>query len=500
MKLSKTAILLILLCLVSFLSHLLYILVSHQYPVWDEHHYVGLAVRYYDFLRTDGILGFLDIFRFQTNRQPLYPLLITILLLFTGTAHTYWIALFLNGIFLSLSILGVSALARHFLSRSSSLIAAFLFATYGNVLFYSHFSYVETAVTTAIVWALVALVKTDHFMNRRWSIMAGVLTAIATLTRFIAPVFIIGPALILSLRGSRRNIFLFTLISFLIPLLLYFLPSRNVFMIYVKNNQTQGAQWVRLYRDPEMADTHSIRSVMFYFNIISQNTIVMFVLFAGGVLLAMKNLRKYSFLLLAFFVPYAFLTFITTWKEDRFMVSIYPAMAMLSAVFIEKISRFRRLSVTVITIIIVIGSLNYVAALWGLGPMGQRGLLDYVTPRWVPHPRRVYLTPIVWPPQKELVNAHLLVNAIQHDWGGKTKAEILLDVKNDMFLNAVEAIITFEKRNVLEIISPEATAAGEVDYIATQSKNNEFGTLLTSFTIPADESMVYVYKTKRKIL
>jgi len=530
------------LCVIIAALQILYISQTRQYPQWDEHHYLSIAVKTVDAVHEKGIIGLADIIPISTYRQPFYSLILTLILLVVGTSESYTVALLLNVLFFSFSILGTYALARQFLSNASSIIAAFLFATFGNALFYAHFTYVETATTTMIVWTLYFLKKSDMFQSTRYTLWTTIFFILATLTRFVAPAFLLGPILlniiILMIKTffmsflrrqesipkvnndsqinthyklffpQWKNLILFLLCSILIPLFIYFIPNQERFLYYVNANQSNGAAWVAQYRDPAMANTFSLRSITYYVNILQQNTIGIFLLFALGMgVIGIEILKSffqkpsrfplatYYFLLTTFLSGYSFLTFLAIWKEDRFLVLLYPIVAIISALLFDYLPR-RVIYISLVVITLGVGSLNALGALFGVGPMGQKGLVDYITPKWLPHPRRFYLTPLVWPPTKEYSNADIFVDVIQKDWKQERKATILFTFTHEPFQNAVQSILWYEKRNLAELtIGNEATEASTFDFIVSQK---EFTTrpfqVLSPIHIPYDQSTVYVVK------
>lgn len=522
MSLPRFPRLLLLICIISLISHVAYSVKTEQYPVWDEHHYLDLAIQQYDILTNKGPLGFVEILTIPTHRQPLYSWLITTSLLITGTKHTYFNALLINGLLIVSSIIGVFCLTSKLYSSRMGLIAALLYATYGNVLFYNHFSYSETATTTLVIWSLIGLYKTQGFLLPKWSLIAGILTGLAFLTRWIAPTFLIGALLVQGGYGLSQllatpksnktriwkqfavSLLFFAIPVILIPIVFFFSTNLHLFLDYVQKNQGLGASWVKQYRDPALANTSSLRSIMFYFNILQQNTIIPFSLFILGFLTnirfiifhKLEKTKRFEslFLLASFIAPYVFLTFITIWKEDRFIVPIYPVMAIISVTFFHQLHQHKNKKVILFTnflIVLVIGIsiFNAIGAQWGLGPMGQKGLVDYITPRWLPHPRRFYLTPLVWPPTKDKTNAEAFLTFLQHDWKQPTKARVQINVAHEPLFNAMYARTSYETR-----FAKVTTATGPADYLITIIKPEASQSAIFSAPIPALDDVGFIYR------
>lgn len=534
MQILKKHFLLVVICVVSFISHCFYIAASKQYPVWDEHHYLSLAVQQYDLVRQQGVSGIPDIFTIATHRQPLYSIFIMVFLLLFGTSHTYMIALVLNGLCFVASIIGVYILASSLFHKTSGILSALIFATFGNVLFYNHFSYTETITTTMVIYSLVLLYKTHCFQQKQWSILAGVYIGLSFLTRWIAPVFILGAMItqivfgllipflssnkkhtsqsIHTLKTPMINIALCLLPALLIPIILYLLPNYSSFLDYVSKNQGLGAEWVAQYRSPEMANTASVRSIMYYFNILQQNTIWIFLLFVLGIATELFIVGKHTikfftqrstqtkdtltrigasiFILSSFILPYAFLTFVTIWKEDRFIVPLYPVMAIISSLFLIHV-RPRLVRKTLIVVTVGICILNAIGAQWALGPMGQQGLKDYITPRWLPHPRRFYLTPLVWPPNIDKTSAESFITAIKNDWTQNEPANLKIDIAYEPLHNALSSRSMYEVRTIYTVNSQK-----KPDYILSTDTTISSAAAVFSSLIPAIGETGIVYKVQ----
>lgn len=508
-----------------------YIFLTNQYPIWDEHQYLSLAIQYRDsFIK--GI-QFPELATLSRHRQPFFSLCITLFTMIFGTSYIYKISLLLNVVFHMASTVGVYRLASRFYQRGIAIISALLFIGTGNALFYTHFAYTETAVSALIIWCLVFLYESDGLRNRKASIFAGILFAIAALTRWVAPVYLFGGLVfviytflrhIYTQKQNIRKLFITALICFTIgivlPIGIYFVPNWQAFISYVNANQTQGVQWVQQYRDPSLANTFSIRSLMFYFNIISQNTVYYMIFLLIGTFIALWRFKKYAFLLLNSAIPYGFFTFVTIWKEDRFLVPIYPILAVIAAasftIFKRKIVKW------IIFAIVAIFSFSIVfSSLYGLGPFGAKGLYDIVLPSFIHHPRRIYLTPMVWKPVPEQLNMDLIAKAIQNDWTGSQKPKIFQAFRYEPINNASLSVFTYYYPRTVDyfIVRPKINAEGllrelqQSDYILVKTGNisdqlsnsdsnvlthvlYDFprGTIIASIPIPMDNSIITVYR------
>lgn len=486
------------LCGVILISHIFYVIRTHQYPEQDEHVYLSFAVQFYDILKHPGRDILWQIFQVNRYRQPLYGFLLAIPLLFTGTAYTYKLALLCNAVFYIATIVGLYFLAKEFISKKSAFLASVIFSFYGFPLFYLHFTYSETSVTAFVVFSLLFLRKTRYFLNTTYTIWFALFFLLGNFVRWVVPLFVIGSLLAdfsagiyVQFNKKKRyikiftlNLFIFFIIGLLPILSLFYIPNILFFKIYVGENVAHGAEWMTTMVHPDLKGIQhvfSIHSIMFYFNIFSEQTVFFFALFLAGFIICVRFFRKYAFLLLGFIFSYSFFTFGSALKFDRYIVPIYPLMAVISAVTFDYVKNKTVLTICII-LTIGIGFLNFLGSSWAIGPMGKQGLKDIVLPSFFPHPRRIYLTPMVWPPRKEELNADLFINLIHNDFGVKKKVpKVLATFAYHPFDNAVYSILTYEKRNIISsdtIRGMQAedyfmlfTKINETDYLVLKDKN-----------------------------
>ena len=506
-------------------SHTLYVFISRQYPVWDENHYMSLAIGFYDLFHQSAGEIIRKIWTLSDYRQPLYGFILSLPLFLFGTLHAYKIALLTNGLLYAASIIGVYLLARQWCPKTTSLVAAMIFAWYGNVLFYLHYTYSETAVTACIVWATLFFVRSHFFTNRKFTCWAALLTTAAVLTRWIAVPFLVGPLAVCGIGAvitwiqdkKQRSVIVYNLLWFFalgvaLPFFVYYLPNIKPFGAYLWRNRYYAPEWVAQFKDASMANPFSVRSLMFYFNIISQNTIFLFIPLAIGSVVALTHLKKYIYPLVLFICGYGFLTIFAIWKEDRFIVPLYPIMAILSVIVLDHIRNkwFRTLCVLYL---MIVSTISFFGASWGYGPMGKRGLTDIVLPEFIRHPRRIYLTPIVWRPNVEYVNVHQIMDAISRDKETKEKQRLVKTFVYEPVDNALNAIVLYEQRDVVTVETVATTSSmmtdevwrktkQDADYILTKTTSvpeiyTENLILLRSIFVPIDSSTLYVYKNNR---
>lgn len=437
--------LLFLICIIILTSHTFYVLKTGQYPKMDEHSYMEIGTAFYRILQNPGFDAPSRIMQYIIDhppfRQPLYPLILSVVFLPFGLSEAYKIALWLNGLFFITSIVSIYFLAKEFISKTSSLMASFIFATYGFPLFYLHFTYSETATTAFITLTLAFLVRSKHFLSRKDTIFLAAGLFLSLMTRWIAVIFLVAPIAISIIQttiqkkkiGIRiRNISLIALI--LLPAIIFYVSNQAYLRDYVGSNISNGPGWVVEYvNNPYLKNKYSLQSIAYYFKVFEQNTIFFFSLFLIGLFISVIKGKKYYFLLLAFFIPYAFLTFGATLKDDRYIVPIYPIIAIISVLIFEYIKNIK-LKALIIVLTVVLGLGNFIGASWAKGPLGDEGLKSILVSMPIGHPRYVHFTTLVWPPPRDVTGAKEIVGAIESDWE-KNNSPIIYSLYNVAEIN-----------------------------------------------------------------
>ncbi|MDO8609142.1 MAG: glycosyltransferase family 39 protein [bacterium] len=471
------SILLIALCFGIFISHAFYVTKTYQYPVWDERTYIADAVGYVQIKKDNptNLFGKINQIysHFLNTPKPLYPLTISFPLFLFGTAHSYKIALLVNGFYYIATIILIFLLGKEFLSKKTSFLGSFIFATYGFPLFYLHFAYTETAATTFVVLSLYFLVKTDNFKKTKYIIFFAIAFALGFLTRWNVPIFIVGSlavCLILyffskskkskqNIQLLIKNIFILCVII-LIPLIFFYFPGFNSFYAYFHNNFVLGPEWV----PDNMKNPFSPQSVIYYVNVLAQQTIFFNILFYTGIVTSIIFWRKYAFLLSGVVISYFFLTFLFIYKDDRFLVPMYPLIALISATLFDffEVSKKRIwISYLLIIFTIILGLFNFLGSVWGIGPMkfsinGNNQTVPHsiVIPMPFGHPRRIWLAPISWPPRPNEGNAQRIVNQIKKDWGIKNRPPyVLRTFEMSQVGDAIASIVNYHDLGVIQEIS-----------------------------------------------
>src|SRR5581483_7321672 len=144
---------------------------------------------------------------------------------------------------------------------------------------------------------LLFFVKSNKFTSRQFTIFFSIAFAAAFLTRWTAPIFILGPLVMVFFQILYRreysfslinNILLFICIGILLPGAVYYIPKATFIISYIQANVSSSKQWVESsnYLPSDLQNQFSTHSIMFYFNIISEQTIYFLIFFFIGTAIA----------------------------------------------------------------------------------------------------------------------------------------------------------------------------------------------------------------------
>ncbi len=361
---------------IGFLASLVrYSLKTYAFPIWDEQHYMYMATQFYRLLQNPSSSTFYEMLQVLPFRQPGYSLLILPFLILFGLSNSYFWALFTNGLLYASSIFAIFFIARNYLSKLASFLASIIFAFYGWTLYFAHFAYSETATSALCVWAILFLIKSNYFQNRKYAILFGIFLTFALLTRWVAIIFLAGPVLYVFYQILKKKVFKnrATLVniafSFFIALLLlaypYYVNYHQVFD-YFNAHFIGGPNWQltpQYERNP-----FSIYSFTFYLSSFAKLGVFSFILIIAGFLLALTKKSKLKIFVFASFFPWLFFSFLSILKTDRFIIPIYPYLAILSASVFDYVkNKYSKIILIIITVVLSFGT--FLGTVWGKGPL-----------------------------------------------------------------------------------------------------------------------------------
>lgn len=418
-KQNKYLVLLAILSAAILASTIRYGLRTYKIPEWDEQHYMRMATEFYRLIKYH--LSFntpYEMLQVVPFRQPGYPFLILPFLFLFGLSKAYFWGIFTNGLLYIASIFGIYFLARNFLSKLSSFLAAFIFAFYGWTLLHLNLTYSETASSTFIVWSIFFLIKSNLFQNKKYSILFGVFLGLGLLVRWIIVLYVFAPLLYVLYKLFKKHLFKKKIlshigVSFLISFLISFYPyfqNRYWIFNYFRDVSVGSPVWQALPQSE--TNPLSIYSLTFYLNTFAQLGILFFILIIVGFFLAFKSKNSIKPILLTAIFGYLF-SVLAPIKGERYIVPIFPYLAILSAFVFDHIKNIK--SRTFLTaLVIILSVVSFLGSTWGKGPMRQ-SLLSLPIELPLGQLKKIYLTTYSRPPYIYKISGEEILNFISKD-------------------------------------------------------------------------------------
>lgn len=415
----KYIFLLTMLSVVLLASVVRYGLRTYKIPEWDEQHYMRMATEFYRLVKFNLSLNTpYEMLQVVPFRQPGYPLLITPFLLVFGLSKAYFWGIVTNGLLYVATIFGIYFVARNFLTKQASFLAALIFAFYGWTLLHLHLTYSETATSAFAIWTVLFLIKSDYFQNKKYSLLFGLLLGLGLLVKWITLVYVSGPLLyvlyqIIKKRLlTNKRVLLNGVLSASIALIISFYPYyQNYHWIfqYFYGHREGGPMW--LIVPEEERNPFSSFSLTFYLNSFAQLGIAQFILLIAGFCLAFRRKSRLRPILLAVLISYFFSAYALL-KAERHIIPIYPYLAILTASIFDYVKGNVKNLLVVLTIALSIGT--FLGTVWGKGPM-KADL--YSLPIELPFGqlKKIYLTSISRPPYIYKISGKEILDFIATD-------------------------------------------------------------------------------------
>ena len=200
---AKWALFLTALVVFSIVNNIVWLMIDTRPPRWDESHYLGLSLTYYDALASGGLVSLAEsLVSADRARPPLLPLSAILGLGLFGRSEDAAFALQI--VFHAILILVTYGAGYKIASPRCGLLAAFLVAFYPGIYSLARLFLLDFLHATLIACTLFALVWSEGFARRGASVLAGVAVGLGLMCRTFFPVFVVGP-LALTIHAAART-------------------------------------------------------------------------------------------------------------------------------------------------------------------------------------------------------------------------------------------------------------------------------------------------------
>ena len=299
-------------------------------------------------------------------------------------------------IFFLILIVSVYGIGKKLFSRNVGLLASFIVTMYPVVLnpyfdaqFGERVFNIDLPLVAMVALSLWALLLTNSFRNRIWSILFGITLTLGWLTKIYFPLFIIGPALLViflsvpikrwgfihNIKEHKRRILnmLLGLIAFL-PAIWYWGQRIDSFNKYIVSHDVPRYQYFPIT---------FIEGMSFFLFIVSMIAFLYLTYLVIKKSLSWKNI---IFLLLWIIIPIILLS-IPGIRYTRFIAPLLPAMALTSAWALVKI-KFAKLKSCLVSLVIIFTLVQFFSFSFGIPPLpaGEIDMepypQDFLFPDW----------------------------------------------------------------------------------------------------------------------
>ncbi|MGH8070509.1 MAG: glycosyltransferase family 39 protein [Candidatus Entotheonellia bacterium] len=352
-------------------------------PPWDQAGYLYMSLRYLHALSDGGLLAMVNEFIYRslhlTHTAPLFPLTTVPLYLLFGESRL--VAHLIQSFYLLLLLSGVYLLGKAIYGPRAGMVAMYLISTFTGIVHYSRDYLLDFPAAAVVTVGIYAMIQSEEFRHRGWSLLFGGLVGLALLTKSMAGVFFVGPVIYtFGCLIRPRQLTLARLTNLLVSV------STAVLAIAVwwGPNFQMALEWLTYYGFGEGSATSPrplegeflvLRTLLLYplFIVNEGMSFLYAILFSGLVLArAVKTIGRWKrtglkgttvrskegYLWMWLLIGYAVLTAVPL-KNGRQTLALLPPLALLLAGCIDSLdTRWLRRSVLVIAM--MVGTVNYV--------------------------------------------------------------------------------------------------------------------------------------------
>ncbi len=375
-KKNKYLLAIILIFFLSALSDYIWLKLENVPPGWDESLHLTKSLEYFNIITNPGAGMISNLIQVDNYYPPFYHFSTVLSYFLFGTSMDA--AISINIFYFGILLVSVYGIGKYLYNQETGLIAAVLISLYPTIVGMRRFYLIEIALVATVTLSIYLLLLSENFKNRNYSIGFGIAFAISILTKWTAVFFIIGPLAFvlyesfikkpahtkdLRKKGKKKNVsktrsnpginvLLMGAAALLLSLIWYAPHISEVYRTIVWGNE----YWGTTEGDPEV---FSLQSILFYVIALinSQISFVFFIVFAAGLIMALKTRHRSNYLLLSWIIlPYIVMTLLRN-KNDRYTIASIAAIAVISAYWIASLER-RKIKAIVLSIIMLAGGLQ----------------------------------------------------------------------------------------------------------------------------------------------
>lgn len=357
-------------------------------PEWDHANHLERAALCGQILADRGLAGWGEIVEMSSFYPPVVPCSAGLLsLLFPLTPLTAQSVIL---VFLALALVSLFFLGRQLFDSSTGVLAALIFGTAPFVVFSTTNFQLDLPLAAAVSLSLLALILTEDFSRRSWSVVAGLSFAFGMLVKPPFAVYVLPPLALVAWRALRapdRRVRAFNLLPALVLGGALSLPwyGPRLFGLPIQI-ATRSFKQAALQGSPEIFSGAALllypRTLLATFGVLAAP------LFAWGLLALARRRDSRGLLWSASVVPFVVFLLIQN-KNYRYVLPIFPVAALSAAAGLRAFAPPWRRGLTVA--LLGLSVLQVSAAAFAVPPVGRWTVLG------VPLVFAFPPSPVAWP-------------------------------------------------------------------------------------------------------
>lgn len=378
--------------------------------LWHDYAwYFNRSIEYFELLKTDGVAFFKNILSLD-DENPLFwrmhpyriigPLAAVPFYFIFGLSDS--IARLSSLFFMVIVMLCTYGIGKKAMGSHGALLSVFLLSTYPLFSEQSRLFSPEFASMAMVALSVYLLAKTNFFSNKKYSILFGICFGLGLITKLHFFVGIIGPLVYVLLviikracqDGNRKirlstlkNVIYFFLFGFGIALIFFAPHIKSIF--YRLTHILFSDEMADIYNSPDPLSVEGLLHLIFqmHHNILSFFYFVIFVISFIITIFLIKREKGNTYLhmiLFWFLISHIILTIVRI-KNTSYTLIMCPAIALISSFGVSKIPKafFRHF---IITVIVIVGSVQFYAYSFGTKLLPQRIILQERPEDFKKHP------------------------------------------------------------------------------------------------------------------
>ena len=422
-------------------------------PFWDMAAHQTAALRIHDAVESAGPAGLTQIESLTLPYPPFYHSIVAVFYAMFGRSTDT--AQYANIPAILLLLLATYGIGRTILSPLSAASAAVLVSFYPLLLWLSRETIIDYWLTGMVAASVWVLLRTKEFSDLRWSIAFGVVAGLGMLTKWTFPFFLALPFLWCSRNHWKKAALAGSIAAGVAAV--WYLPAAPAMAQLLRINSGQALS----EGDPGRI---SLQAIAFYVRALEgyQLFLPLFSAFViGAILLAGRFEKRWMPIVLWVAGGWAGLLLFQN-KDPRYSAPILPAIAIVTAILIEK---RRWLLVPLMALLLF----QHYLVSFGLRQLPQTAMIARGVGGPLPWNWNIYTQQYfgLWgPPADEDWRIEYVLKKISRTGGPPVRIGMIPDIPRfDSFAFQFYATLGHFPVTVIRLISPDEEAISNTDYI-----------------------------------